>query len=212
MKSRIILASFCVTALVIVTGSLVLSRSALAEPADQDPETKQMFVMGRGPVQILRLYDKPDPLGKSQKIVLVGMPIDVYTDQMYNKHWYKTVEGFYAHSYYLSNTDPNLMTVSDDTGVTGDPDIQRREDLLLEKYLDIVMVGKIMRREVEIGFTQEQVRDAWGDPDSWQVLETTALGDRVLWEFEPNDNNNLKGSARLTFDYRKKLVNLVIDR
>ncbi len=212
MKSRIILASFCAAALVVVAGSLVMPRGAMAESADQDPETKQMFVVGRGPVQILRLYDNPDPLGKTQKIVLVGMPVEVYTDQMYNKHWYKTVEGFYAHSYYLVHTDPNLMVVSQDTGVADNTDRQQREDELLEKYKDIVMVGKIMRGEIEIGFTQEQVRDTWGDPDSWQVLETTALGDRVLWEYEPNDRNRLGGSARLTFDYRKKLVNYVIDR
>ena len=209
MKSRIILASFCAAALVMVAGSLVMSRSALAESADQDPETKQMFVLGRGSVQVLRLYDKPDPLGKSQKIVLVGMPIEVYADQMYNKHWYKTVEGFYAHSYYLSHTDPSLMVVSQDTGVTDDPDRQRREDILLEKYKDIIMVGKIMRGEVEIGFTQEQVRDSWGDPDTWRILETTALGDRVLWEF---DSTETRGPARLTFDYRKKVVNLVIEK
>ena len=137
------------------------------------------------------------------------MPVEVYADQMYNKHWYKTVEGFYAHSYYLSHTDPHLMVVSQDTGVTDDPDQQRREDLLLEKYKDIVMVGKIMRGECEIGFTQEQVRDSWGDPDTWRVLETTALGDRVLWEF---DSTETRGSARLTFDYRKKVVNLVIEK
>ena len=212
MKSRIIFASFCVAVLVMVAGSLDVPRSAMAESVVQDPETKQMFVVGRGPVQVLRLYDKPDPLGKTQKVILVGMPVEVHTDQMYNDHWYKTVEGFYAHSYYLVHTDPNLMTVSEETEDTGDPDRQRREDMLLEKYKDIIMVGKIMRGEVEIGFTQEQVRDTWGDPDSWQVLETTALGDRVLWEFEPNEKNRLRGSARLTFDYRKKLVNYVIDR
>ena len=209
MKSRIIFASFCVASLVMVAGSLNVSRSVLAESVDQDPGTKQMFVVGRGNVQILRLYDKPDPLGKQQKVVLVGMPIEVQTDQMYNKHWYKTVEGFYAHSYYLSNTDPNLMVAVQDAVASDDPDRMRREDILLEKYKDIVIVGKIMRGECEIGFTQEQVRDSWGDPDSWRILETTALGDRVLWEF---DSTEARGPARLTFDYRKKLVNLVIEK
>lgn len=208
MKYRIISSIFGIAALTLVACALVIPRTAQAEPAIQDLPTKTMFVIGHGTVQVLRLYDTPDPLGKTQKSVLAGMPIEIYTDQLYNNYWYKTTEGFYAHQYYLSETDPNLAAEAVETPELT-PELQRREDEMLEKYKDLVLVGKIIRGDIEVGFTMDQVRDSWGEPDNWRILESTALGDRVLWEYDPLPN---RGAARLTFDYRKKLVNYVVEK
>jgi hypothetical protein len=209
MKYRIISSIFSAAALVLVVGVLVVPKTAQAEPAIQDPPSKTMFVIGHGPVQVLRLYDKPDPMGKTQKTVPVGMPIEIYTDQMYNNYWYKTTEGFYAHRYYLSETDPNLAVAAPEEEDVDSVERRRREDELLEKYKDLIMVTKILQGRIEIGFTMDQVRDSWGDPDSWRVLETTAMGDRVLWEY---DSTPRRGATRLTFDYRKKLITRVTDK
>jgi|GEM_PF-1712641 len=208
MKYRIISSIFIAAALTVFSCALVLPESAQAETAIQDPPTKMMYVIGHGAIQVLRLYDTPDPLGKTQKTIPVGMQVEVYMDQLYNKYWYKTTEGFYAHQYYISETDPNLAAIPEAAEELS-PEQQRREDELLDKYKDLVIVGKILRGEIEIGFTMDQVRDSWGEPDNWRILETTALGDNVLWEYDAQPG---RGATRLTFDYRKKLVNMVTDR
>lgn len=209
MKYRMISSMFSAAALVLVVGVLAVPKTTKAGPVFQDPPTRTMYVVGHGPVQVLRLYDQPDPLGKTQKVVPVGMPVEVYTDQLYNKYWYKTTEEFYAHQYYLTEIDPSLAAAEEAVEEIS-PEDRQREDELLAKYMDIEIVSMILRKEIRVGFTQDQVRDSWGEPDSWHLSKTTAMGDEVMWEYDALPGK--RGAARLSFDYRKKLVNYVVEK
>ena len=174
-----------------------------APPVGAQTETKTMYAMGRGIVQVIRLYDEPSPLGKTVERVLPGTEIKVLTDQLYNKYWYKTEAGHYAHIRYLSETDPMAEVAPSEGTEEIDPE---RENALLAKYGDLAIVQKILSHQIEIGFTMDQVIDSWGQPYNREILQSTALGDRVQWRYEADKK------AYLIFDERKKLVEIRADK
>ncbi len=177
---------------------------ASAPDASAQAEAKTMYAVGRGTVLVVRLYDKPDPLGKTMEKVLPGTQIKVLTDQLYNKYWYKTDTGLYAHIHYLSETDP-MAEVAATQDVAAEADTER-EGALLAKYSDIAIVQKILNHQIDIGFTMDQVRDAWGQPYDTKILESTSLGERWQWRYEADKK------AFLIFDERKKLVDIRADK
>ncbi len=187
--------------------ALMLALSLLAVPADADAQqeeqaTKTMYIVGRGSVQVVRLYDEPDPLGTTVKTMVPGQPVDVFTDQLYNKYWYKTSDGLYAHSLYLSDVDPTAM-VEGGSGEELTDAQKRREDELLEKYQDIQVVNDILLGNVRPGMTMEMVRDAWGAPDDRRQLESGATGDIWLWVY---DNKERRVDVR--FDHRQRVAEI----
>jgi hypothetical protein len=185
--------------------ALVLTVAFMLAAAPQaGAQTKTMYAAGRGTVQVVRLYDKPDPLGKTMERVLPGTEIKVLTDQLYNKYWYKTETGLYAHIRYLSETNPMAEDVeSESAPAEADPE---RESELLAKYTDMTIVKKILSHQIDIGFTMDQVIDSWGEPYDRKILESTSLGDRWQWRYEADKK------AYLIFDERKKLVEIRADK
>jgi hypothetical protein len=177
---------------------------AAASSTGAQTETKTMYAMGRGTIQVIRLYDRPDPLGKTMARVLAGTEIKVFTDQLYNKYWYKTDNGYYAHIRYLSETNPMAEAATGGEETT-QVDTER-ESALLTKYGDLTLVRKILSHQIDIGFTMDQVLDSWGQPYSREVLQSTALGDRVQWRYEGDRK------TYLIFDERKKVVEIRADK
>ena len=190
------------------TGAVVmLALSLLALPSDavaqqEEQATKTMYIVGRGPVQVIRLYDEPDPLGTTVKTMVPGQPVEVFTDQMFNKYWYKTSEGLYAHSLYLSEVDPTV-----EMGGSGEDEMteaqRRREDELLEKYKDIQVVNDILVGNVKPGMTMEMVEDAWGQPDDRRMLESGPAGDIWLWVYD-----NEERRVDVKFDHRERVAEI----
>ena len=193
---------------VLWTGAVVmLALSLLALPSDavaqqEEQATKTMYIVGRGPVQVIRLYDEPDPLGTTVKTMVPGQPVEVYTDQMYNKYWYKTSEDLYAHSLYLSEVDPTAQMEGG-----GEEELteaqRRREDELLEKYKDIQVVNDILVGNVKPGMTMEMVEDAWGQPDDRRMLESGPTGDIWLWVYD-----NEERRVDVKFDHRERVAEI----
>jgi len=179
---------------------------AAAPPTGAQTETKTMYAVGRGTVQVVRLYDKPDPLGKTMEKVLPGTEIKVLTDQLYNKFWYKTESGLYAHIRYLSETDPMAEEGGAESAVAAEEADTARENELLAKYSDMTIVRKILNHQIDIGFTMDQVIDAWGQPYDRKILESTSLGERWQWRYEADKR------AFLIFDERKKIVEIRFDK
>ncbi len=206
MNHRKAAALMAVATVLMIAGTLCPTASVQA----QDPPTKTMFAIGRGQVQVIRLYDKPEPLGTTMKEVLTGMPIEVLTDQLYNKYWYKTTEGFYAHVLYLTEEDPNAEDVGMEGGQTQE-EIEH-ENALLQKYGDLRLVNLILTHQIQMGFTMDQVRDSWGNPDSTQELESTALGSTWQWIYSGRGDRNPKNTTTLKFDYRRKVVDIRVEK
>ena len=209
MKHRKAAALMVLATTFMVAGTLFVPSRAEAAPVLQDPPTR--WVIGRGNVQVVPLHDTPEPLGKAMKRLPTGTPVEVFTDQLYNKYWYKTSEGFYAHVTYLSDVDP--ATIEGAVGGGGATDVDyEREAELLEKYGDLGMVSNLMAGIVNIGYTMDMVRDAWGNPDTTTILETTALGDNVQWIYSGREDRNPKTTTTLKFDYRKKVVDIKAEK
>jgi len=185
-------------AAMMVAGLLSFPMNARAQQS-----TKTMYVVGRGTVQVVRLYDKPDPLGTTMKSLPSGSPIEVYTDQLYNKYWYKTSEGYYAHTLYLSDTDPNAEPGAAEGPKTSEE--QKREADLLEKYKDLDVVNNILVGNVKPGMTMSMVADSWGQPDDKRLLQGNAAGDEWLWIYD-----NAKHRADVQFDYRQRVAEVRI--
>jgi hypothetical protein len=211
MKHRKAVALMAIATVLMVSGSLYAAGTSKAAPAVQDTPAKTMYVIGRGNVQVIRLYDAPDPLGKTMKTLPTGMPVEVLTDQLYNKYWYKTTEGFYAHVLYLSETDPAAMVADQAGDPTTEVDVERENELLV-KYGDLTIVSKIMAGQVEVGFTMDQVQDAWGNPDSRTELQSTALGSIWQWIYSGRTDRNPRNTTTLKFDERKKLVDVKTEK
>ena len=211
MKHRKAVAPMALATVLMVSGSLYAAGTSEAAPAVQDTPAKTMYVVGRGTVQVIRLYDAPDPLGNTMKTLPTGTPIEVLTDQLYNKYWYKTTEGFYAHVLYLSETDPAAVVADQAADPEADVNIER-ENALLVKYGDLTMVSKIMIGQVEVGFTMDQVRDAWGTPDSTTELQSTALGSIWQWVYSGRTDRNPRKTTTLKFDERKKLIDVKTEK
>ncbi|MFO7768144.1 MAG: hypothetical protein R6W82_04185 [bacterium] len=191
------------------TGTAVMvALSLLALPADADAQqeeqaTKTMYIVGRNDVQVIRLYDEPDPLGTTVETMVPGQTVEVFTDRMYNKYWYKTSEGHYAHSLYLSEVDPTVSAGSGEAGEELTEAQREREDELLEKYKDIQVVNDILVGNVKPGMTMEMVEDAWGQPDDRRILESGPTGDIWLWVY---DNEERK--VDVVFDHRKRVAEI----
>ena len=180
-------------ALVGVVGTV---SEALAQPS-----TKTMYTVGRGSIQVIRIYDAPDPLGKTVQTLVPGNEVEVYTDELHNKYWYKTTEGHFAHSLYLSETNPLIEAEE-----RGDVPVDRaREDRLMQKYRDIAIVNNIMVGNVQIGWTQDMVVDAWGDPDSRELLRSDVQGDIWMWLYD-----NPERKVDLVFDHRQRVAEIRI--
>jgi len=192
------------TALVAIALASAFVLAAASEAPAQEPATKTMYAVGRGNIQVIRLYDKPDPLGTTMEKLLPGSEVVVQTDQLFNNYWYKTSSGLYAHIRYLSETDP-LAEMAAESEQQVDFDAER-ENALLAKYSDLGIVQKILAHQVEVGFTMDQVRDSWGQPDSTTLLESTSMGDRWQWRYEGDKK------AYLFFDERKKIVEIRADK
>jgi hypothetical protein len=73
-------------------------------------------------------------------------------------------------------------------------------------------VSKIMNGAVEIGFTMDQVKDAWGNADSTTILQSTAMGDIVQWVYSGRGDTNPRTTTRLKFDERKKLIDIQAEK
>lgn len=192
------------TALVAIALASAFVLAAASEAPAQEPATKTMYAVGRGNIQVVRLYDKPDPLGTTMEKLLPGTEVVVLTDQLYNDYWYKTSGGLYAHIRYLSESNP-MAEMGAEQGAQIDYDAER-ENALLAKYSDLGIVQKILAGQIDIGFTMDQVRDSWGEPDSTNLLESTSLGDRWQWRYEGDKK------AYLFFDERKKVVEIRADK
>lgn len=208
MKNRISASLFSLVAMALVVGTFLLPEPAMAQEQEQEQaDVQTMWVVARGEVLVLRLYDEPDPLGKTQKTVPAGSELKVHTDQVYNKYWYKTTEGFYAHSYYLTNVDPSY-----------DPEAQRaqmsdeerqREGELMDKYNNLSIVSDILSQRIQIGFTMEQTMESWGNPDDQRISPTT-MGDNYVWTYY-NPPGGIKRTV-IKFDHRKKIISMQTDK
>jgi len=199
MKHRI--AALWTGAVVMLAVSL-LAVPAVADAQQEEQATKTMYIVGRGSVQVIRLYDEPDPLGTTVKTMVPGQPVEVYTDQMYNKYWFKTTEDLYAHSLYLSDVDPTAVTEGEQSEEMTEAQ-RRREDELLQKYQDLQVVNDILLGNVKPGMTMEMVEDAWGPPDNRTILETGATGDIWLWTYD-----NEERRVDVKFDHRKRVAEI----
>jgi len=211
MKHRKAAALMGLATTFMVAGTLFVPSRAEAAPVLQDPPTRTMWVIGRGNVQVIPLHDAPEALGKAMKRLPTGSPVEVFTDQLYNKYWYKTSEGFYAHVNYLTDVDPATIEGAVGGGVATDVDYEREAELL-EKYGDLGLVSNLMAGIVNIGYTMDMVRDAWGNPDTTTILETTALGDNVQWIYSGREDRNPKTTTTLKFDYRKKVIDIKAEK
>jgi hypothetical protein len=136
------------------------------------------------------------------------MSIKIYTDQMYNKYWFKTDEGYYAHRYYLTNVDPAFDAEAAHAGMSEEE--LERERQLLEKYNDVGIVSDIMNHSVpKVGWSMEMVIDSWGNPDDRQTVQQT-MGDEHTWiYYEPPGGIN---RTVIKFDHRRRVVNVATDR
>jgi hypothetical protein len=173
----------------------------------EDSGVQMMWVVPRGEVLILRLYDEPDPLGKTMKTVPAGQPIEIETGEMHNKYWYRTTEGYYAHFYYLTDIDPALDPEAGRAAMTSEQ--LAREDELLEKYNDLRLVADIMAQKVNIGMAMEMVMDSWGRPDEQQTIPGT-MGDSYTWiYFTPP--GGIKRTV-IKFNERKRVISIVTDK
>ncbi len=208
MKHRKAAALMAVATVLMVAGTLC--PTAIVEA--QDPPTKTMFALGRGQTQVIRLYDKPDPRGTTMKQIPTGLPIEVLTDQLYNKFWYKTTEGFYVHALYLTEADPSA-NVAEAGAEAGQQEVDsERENELLQKYGDLGLVSKILAGVVEMGYTMDQVRDAWGGPDSTLALQDTAMGTIWQWVYSGRGDRQPIKTTTLKFDERKKIVDIKTEK
>lgn len=206
MKRRIGIALAGAATLVMLAG--LFSFPIQVQAQEQEESTvKTMWVVPRGTVLVLRLYDKPDPLGKTMKKVMAGDTIEVESAEMHAKYWYKTTEGFYAHSYYLTDVDPAYDAEAERAAMS-DEDV-RWEDELLKKYNDIRLVLEIMNQKIRIGMSMEMVMDSWGRPDDQRIVPGT-MGDTYTWTYDipPGD---IKRTV-VNFNEIKKVVNIATDR
>lgn len=210
MKHRIAISLAGFAAVVMIAGTFAVASRAQAEPVfqEQEPELTTMWVVPRGSVLILRLYDKPDPLGTTMVTVPAGQPIEVYTDQFYNNYWLKTKDGYYAHSYYLTNIDPSYDPAAARAAMSQED--LARENELLDKGWPIAVVSLILSHEIKIGFTMEQVIESWGNPDD-QLTKSTSMGrDEYTWTYYTPPGGRKR--TVISFDYRKVVVQIVTDK
>ncbi len=205
MKRRIGIALAGAATLVMLVG--LFSFPIQVQAQEEESTVKTMWVVPRGTVLILRLYDKPDPLGSTMKTVMAGEPIEVETAEMHAKYWYKTTEGFYAHSYYLTDVDPAYDAEAERAEMS-DEDV-RWEDELLKKYNDIGLVLEIMNQKIRIGMSMEMVMDSWGRPDDQRIVPGT-MGDSFTWTYDipPGD---IKRTV-VNFNERKRVINIATDK
>ncbi|MFC1628872.1 hypothetical protein ACFL3H_07145 [Gemmatimonadota bacterium] len=206
MKRRIGIALVGAATLVMLVG--IFSFPVQVKAQQQDESTvKTMWVVPRGAVLSLRLYDKPDPLGTTMKTVPAGLPIEVETAEMYAKYWYKTTEGYYAHFYYLTDVDPAFDAAAE-RATMSEADLQR-EDELLQKYPNLARVAEIMGQRVSIGMEMEMVIDSWGRPDDQRTVPST-MGDTFTWTYDtpPGGLNR----TVIKFNEVKKVISIATDR
>ncbi len=198
---------FLAAPLALVALALVLG--AFTTPTVQaQEELVNMWVVPRGQIMVLRLYDEPNPLGTTMATIPAGMEIKVHVDQMYNKYWYKTEEGYYAHRYYLTDVDPAYDPEAERAQMSQE-DLAREQELL-EKYNDIRIVNAIMAQAVpQVSWTMEMVIDSWGNPDDRQTIEKP-MGSEYTWiYYEPPGGIN---RTVIKFDHRRVVINVATDR
>ena len=206
MKRRIGITLAGAATLVMLVG--LFSFPIQVQAQEQEESTvKTMWVVPRGTVLILRLYDKPDPLGSTMKTVMAGETIEVETAEMHAKYWYKTTEGFYAHSYYLTDVDPAYDAEAERAEMS-DEDV-RWEDELLKKYNDIGLVLEIMNQKIRIGMSDEMVMDSWGRPDDHRIVPGT-MGDSYTWTYYMPPGG-IKRTV-VNFNERKRVINIATDK
>ena len=82
----------------------------------------------------------------------------------------------------------------------------------MQKYGDLGIVSKILNGAVEIGFTMDQVRDAWGNPDSTTELQSTALGSIWQWVYSGRGDRHPRRTTTMKFDERKKLIDIKTEK
>ena len=85
MKRRIGIAFAGAATLVMLAGLFSFPAQVRAQEQD-DAGVQTMWVVPRGTVLILRLYDEPNPLGTTKKIVPAGQTVEVETAEMHNKY------------------------------------------------------------------------------------------------------------------------------
>lgn len=210
MKQRIAISLAGIATVVMIAGTFAVASRAQAEPVfqEQEPALKTMWVVARGSVIVLRLYDKPDPLGKTMVTIPAGQPIEVFTDEIHNKHWFKTKDGHYAHSYYLTDVDPAYDPEAERAAMSSEE--MARENELLDKGYSISDIALILSNEIKIGFTMEMVMDAWGNPDD-TLIKSTAMGrDEFTWTYYSPPGGRKR--TVLSFDYRKVVYQIATDK
>ncbi len=77
MKLRKAAVLLALAAVVMTAGTLIMPSDAQADPVLQDPPTKTMWIVGRGAVLVVPLYDEPNPLGKAMKKLPAGTTVEV---------------------------------------------------------------------------------------------------------------------------------------
>jgi len=212
MKCRIAVTLAGIAAIVMIAGTVVLPDSARAatvlQAQEQEPALQTMWVVARGRVLVLRLYDTPEVLGKTMATIPAGQTIEVHTDQMYNKYWFKTKEGYYAHSYYLTDVDPAFDPAAERAAMSEEQ--LQRENELLDKFGDLRWVSLILSHEIQIGMTMEMVTESWGRPDDFNVIQTSMGRDEYTWTYytPPGDRKR----TVVKFDYRKVVIDIATDK
>jgi len=206
MKRRIGIAFAGAATLVMLAGLFSFPTQVRAQEQD-DAGVQTMWVVPRGTVLILRLYDEPNPLGKTQKTIPAGQPIEVESNEMHNKYWYKTSEGYYAHFYYLTDVDPALDPEADRAAMSDE--MRAREDELLKKYNNIQLVQNILAQKTEIGMSMDMIMDSWGSPDEYITIPGT-MGDSYSWiYFTPP--TGFKRTV-IKFNERKMVISIQVDK
>ncbi len=206
MKRQIGIALAGAATLVMLVGLFSFPIQVQAQE-EEESTVKTMWVVPRGTVLSLRLYDKPDPLGSTMKTVPAGLPIEVESAEMYAKYWYKTTEGYYAHSYYLTDVDPAFDPEAE-RATMSEEDV-RREDELLRKYNNLQLVQDILNKRIAIGYTMEMMIDSWGRPDEQRTVPGT-MGDKYTWEYY-TPPGGIKRTV-INFNEVKKVINIATDR
>ncbi len=206
MKRRIGIAFAGAATLVMLAGLFSFPTQVRAQEQD-DAGVQTMWVVPRGEVLILRLYDEPNPLGKTQKIVPAGQPVEVETAEMHNKYWYKTTEGFYAHFYYLTDVDPAHDPEAERDAMSDE--MRVREDELLKKYNNIQLVQTILSQKTEIGMTMAMVMDSWNAPDDTITIPGT-MGGTWSWIYY-TPPTGFKRTV-IKFNEAKKVISIQVDK
>ena len=205
MKRRIGITLAGAATLIMLVG--LFSFPVQVQAQEEESTVKTMWVVARGTVLSLRLYDKPDPLGTTVKTIPAGMPIEVETAEMHAKYWYKTTEGHYAHSYYLSDVDPAFDAEAQRASMSDED--REREDELLRKYNDLRLVQDILNKRIAIGYTMEQMIDAWGRPDEQRTTPGT-MGDTYTWEYYTPPGGGKR--TVIKFNEVKRVVEIAADK